>query len=172
MFVFVADCPAGSFSTPINRTCILCPRGTYQPSRGRLSCLPCGQNLTTTSAGTVDKIQCFSRFKGILLGLFKWISFFSFFSYGSLVLSLVSNQKKYLRWVRGAWPSTTTRLVNQWEMELVLRSMRWTFRFCQLVDRTVDGLKSCFFDRYPFVWENSRPRILTQKLPPVLITSP
>ncbi|XP_073238058.1 uncharacterized protein [Porites lutea] len=66
-----ADCPAGSFSTPINRTCILCPRGTYQPSRGRLSCLPCGQNLTTTSGGTVDKIQCFSRFKCILLGFFK-----------------------------------------------------------------------------------------------------
>ena len=71
VFVFVADCPAGSFSTPINRTCILCPRGTYQPSRGRLSCLPCGQNLTTTSAGTVDKIQCFSRFKCILLAFFK-----------------------------------------------------------------------------------------------------
>ena len=79
VFVFVADCPAGSFSTPINRTCILCPRGTYQPSRGRLSCLPCGQNLTTTSAGTVDKIQCFSRFKCILLAFFKWISFFLFF---------------------------------------------------------------------------------------------
>ena len=71
VFVFVADCPPGSFSTPINRTCILCPRGTYQPSRGRLSCLPCGQNLTTTSAGTVDKIQCFSRFKCILFAFFK-----------------------------------------------------------------------------------------------------
>ena len=71
VFVFVADCPAGSFSTSINRTCILCPRGTYQPSRGRLSCLPCGQNLTTTSAGTVEKIQCFSRFKCILLAFFK-----------------------------------------------------------------------------------------------------
>ena len=35
-------------------------------------------------------------------------------------------------------------------------------------DKTVDGLKSCFFDRYPFVSENSRPRILTQKLPPCL----
>ena len=55
-----ADCPAGSYSS-VNRTCILCPRGTYQPSRGRPSCISCGLNLTTHSSGTVDKKHCISK---------------------------------------------------------------------------------------------------------------
>ena len=55
-----ADCPAGSYST-LNRTCILCPRGTYQPERGRPSCISCGQNLTTPSNGTADKLLCISK---------------------------------------------------------------------------------------------------------------
>ena len=50
-----ADCPAGSFSS-LNRTCILCPRGTYQLSKGGgLSCISRGLSLTTNSSGTVDK---------------------------------------------------------------------------------------------------------------------
>ena len=55
-----ADCPTGSYST-LNRTCILCPRGTYQPERGRPSCISCGQNMTTPSNGTADKLQCISK---------------------------------------------------------------------------------------------------------------
>ena len=55
-----ADCPAGSYSS-LNRTCILCPRGTYQPSRGRPSCISCGLSLTTHSSGTVDKKHCISK---------------------------------------------------------------------------------------------------------------
>lgn len=55
-----ADCPAGSYSS-VNRTCILCPRGTYQPSSGRPSCISCGLNLTTHSSGTVDKKHCISK---------------------------------------------------------------------------------------------------------------
>ena len=55
-----ADCPAGSYSS-VNRTCFLCPRGTYQPSRGWPSCISCGLNLTTQSSGTVDKKHCISK---------------------------------------------------------------------------------------------------------------
>ena len=58
--IFAADCPAGSYS-PLNRTCSLCPRGTYQPSRGRASCISCGPSLTTHSSGTVDKKHCISK---------------------------------------------------------------------------------------------------------------
>lgn len=53
----IADCPSGSYSTR-NRTCILCPIGTYQPYTGRITCISCGQDYTTTSNGTVNKTQC------------------------------------------------------------------------------------------------------------------
>ena len=59
-FIFIADCPAGSYSS-LNRTCSLCPRGTYQPSRGRPYCIFCGQNLTTSSAGTADRNHCIGK---------------------------------------------------------------------------------------------------------------
>ena len=59
-YVFIADCPAGSYSS-LNRTCNLCPRGTYQPSRGRPSCIFCRQNLTTPSAGTADRNHCIGK---------------------------------------------------------------------------------------------------------------
>lgn len=58
--IFAADCPAGSYSS-LNRTCSLCSRGTYQPSRGRPSCISCGPSLTTHSSGTVDKQHCISK---------------------------------------------------------------------------------------------------------------
>ena len=58
--IFAADCPAGSYSS-LNRTCSLCPRGTYQPSRGRPSCISCGPSFTTHSSGTVDKEHCISK---------------------------------------------------------------------------------------------------------------
>ncbi|PFX34264.1 Sushi, von Willebrand factor type A, EGF and pentraxin domain-containing protein 1 [Stylophora pistillata] len=53
----IANCPAGSYSF-VNRTCALCPLGSYQPSDGQIDCLPCGQGLTTVSPGTVSKSQC------------------------------------------------------------------------------------------------------------------
>ena len=53
----VGNCPAGSRSTE-NRTCILCPLGTYQPSPGKKDCFSCGQGLTTTSTGTTSQSQC------------------------------------------------------------------------------------------------------------------
>ena len=58
--IFAADCPAGSYSS-LNRTCSLCPRGTYQPSRGRPSCISCGPSFTTHSSGAVDKEHCISK---------------------------------------------------------------------------------------------------------------
>ena len=59
-YIIIADCPAGSYSS-LNRTCSLCPRGTYQPSRGRPSCIFCGQNLTTSSSGTADRNHCIGK---------------------------------------------------------------------------------------------------------------
>ena len=59
-YIFIADCPAGSYSS-LNRTYSLCPRGTYQPSRGRPSCIFCGQNRTTSSAGTADRNHCIGK---------------------------------------------------------------------------------------------------------------
>lgn len=53
----IANCPAGSYSF-VNRTCALCPLGSYQPSDGQIDCLPCGQGLTTVSPGTVSKSRC------------------------------------------------------------------------------------------------------------------
>ncbi|XP_078370477.1 uncharacterized protein LOC144654268 isoform X2 [Oculina patagonica] len=53
----IANCPAGSHST-VNRTCYPCPVGTYQPSDGEKDCLPCGQGLTTTLTGAVNRSQC------------------------------------------------------------------------------------------------------------------
>ena len=58
--IFAADCPAGSYSS-FDRTCTLCPLGTYQPSRGRPSCISCGPSFTTHSSGTVDKEHCISK---------------------------------------------------------------------------------------------------------------
>ena len=60
---FTADCPAGSYSTQ-NRTCSVCPLGTYQPSPGQPSCIPCGKNLTTISNGTVEEMHCIRKFIG------------------------------------------------------------------------------------------------------------
>ena len=58
---FTADCPAGSYSTQ-TRTCSVCPLGTYQPSSGQPSCIPCGKNLTTISNGTVEEMHCVGKF--------------------------------------------------------------------------------------------------------------
>ena len=60
---FLADCPAGSYSTQ-NRTCSVCPLGTYQPSRGRPTCIACGERLTTISNGTVEEMDCIGEFIG------------------------------------------------------------------------------------------------------------
>ena len=53
----VDNCPAGLHSTE-NRTCILCPLGTYQPSHDHKDCLSCGQGLAMTSTGATSQSQC------------------------------------------------------------------------------------------------------------------
>ena len=42
----------------MNRTCALCPLGSYQPSVGQMDCLPCGQGFITASPGAVSELQC------------------------------------------------------------------------------------------------------------------
>ncbi|KAJ7327690.1 Putative ephrin-receptor like [Desmophyllum pertusum] len=56
----IADCPAGSYST-LNRICSVCPIGTYQPSQGQPTCIPCAHNLTTISNGTVEEMHCIAN---------------------------------------------------------------------------------------------------------------
>ena len=55
--LYAANCPAGSHSS-VNRTCALCPLGSYQPSVGQMDCLPCGQGFITASPGAVSESQC------------------------------------------------------------------------------------------------------------------
>ncbi|XP_060078234.1 uncharacterized protein LOC132557731 [Ylistrum balloti] len=40
------------------KTCLACPRGTYQPLDGSFYCLECGLDLTTASSGTKDSKDC------------------------------------------------------------------------------------------------------------------
>ena len=73
--IFAADCPAGWYSS-LNRTCSLCPRGTYQPSRGRPSCISCGPSFTTHSSGTVDKEHCISKsIKSAVISHVEYVKF-------------------------------------------------------------------------------------------------
>ena len=55
--LYAANCPAGSYSS-VNRTCALCPLGSYQSSVGQMDCLPCRQGFTTASPGAVSESQC------------------------------------------------------------------------------------------------------------------
>ena len=54
----LANCPAGSYSSAQNDTCVECPFGTYQPIQGQKDCVSCGKDLTTISNGTLEEAQC------------------------------------------------------------------------------------------------------------------
>lgn len=58
----LANCPAGSHYNAENASCVKCPVGTYQPVQGQKECIPCGNDLTTASNGTIEESDCFGMF--------------------------------------------------------------------------------------------------------------
>jgi len=54
----LANCPAGSYYSKENNTCVKCPLGKYQPVQGQMECVSCGQNLTTALNGTLEESAC------------------------------------------------------------------------------------------------------------------
>lgn len=49
---FKGMCEPGSFSSSGFQPCDQCSLGTYQPDRGRLSCVSCGSGITTAFRGS------------------------------------------------------------------------------------------------------------------------
>ena len=59
VFLYIlANCPAGSYYSSENNTCVKCPLGTYQPAQGQTKCISCGKNLITALSGTVEESDC------------------------------------------------------------------------------------------------------------------
>ena len=58
----LAQCKPGSFSSngleDAASPCELCPVGTYQPTMGSSTCMPCPQGMTTFSAGSPALRNC------------------------------------------------------------------------------------------------------------------
>nr|XP_006816609.1 PREDICTED: sushi, von Willebrand factor type A, EGF and pentraxin domain-containing protein 1-like [Saccoglossus kowalevskii] len=54
----VGFCQPGTFSKTGLETCILCPRGSYQPNNGSTSCISCEENLSTWTDGAVSADYC------------------------------------------------------------------------------------------------------------------
>ena len=67
----LANCPAGSHYNAENASCVKCPVGTYQPVQGQKECIPCGNDLTTASNGTIEESDCF----GMFVALFNYLCF-------------------------------------------------------------------------------------------------
>ncbi|GFR99359.1 Pol polyprotein [Elysia marginata] len=54
----ILKCPAGSRADSTNTVCVLCPVGQYQPQINMKQCVPCPENFTTRSAGSVSFTEC------------------------------------------------------------------------------------------------------------------
>ena len=54
----LANCPAGSYFSAHNDTCLKCPFGTYQPMQGQKDCVSCGKDLITVLNGTLEEAGC------------------------------------------------------------------------------------------------------------------
>ncbi|XP_028408854.1 uncharacterized protein LOC114531441 [Dendronephthya gigantea] len=55
-----AQCPPGFKGVHVNgkATCVVCPRGFYQPRPGATFCNKCADGSTTTDKGAIDEKQC------------------------------------------------------------------------------------------------------------------
>uniref|UniRef100_T1IXR4 Uncharacterized protein n=1 Tax=Strigamia maritima TaxID=126957 RepID=T1IXR4_STRMM len=51
-------CPAGTSASPDQRHCVNCPRGFYQSSGRKASCLPCAEGLYTKFEGSKSIEEC------------------------------------------------------------------------------------------------------------------
>lgn len=62
--IFVAICNSGYYPEAISSntySCELCPRGTYQPLRGQLTCIQCAIGATTVNVGSKTEDDCTSE---------------------------------------------------------------------------------------------------------------
>ncbi|XP_073992974.1 sushi, von Willebrand factor type A, EGF and pentraxin domain-containing protein uif isoform X1 [Rhodnius prolixus] len=53
-------CQPGSFLNTSLNSCIICKKGTYQPSSQQTSCLPCPPNTSTKGIGATSKSECWN----------------------------------------------------------------------------------------------------------------
>ena len=63
----IANCPAGSYYSAKNDTCVECPLGSYQPVQGQTECIHCGKNLTTSSNGTLEESDCIGSVNEVMV---------------------------------------------------------------------------------------------------------
>ena len=54
--LFVVDCEPGEMDD--GEKCTKCPRGTYQPDRGKTACIDCPLNHTTQEVGSTKAYDC------------------------------------------------------------------------------------------------------------------
>ncbi|XP_059150899.1 signal peptide, CUB and EGF-like domain-containing protein 1 isoform X2 [Physella acuta] len=54
-------CDPGTYSASGRKPCLACGIGTYQPSYGRISCLPCGAEFRTKNTGSTGFQDCLAR---------------------------------------------------------------------------------------------------------------
>ena len=86
MFVStVLDCQSGEMAD--GQKCTKCPRGMYQPDRGKTTCIDCPPNTTTESVGSSDVADCLCK-----LTCCCKVNYFDFTTTTAAVLLLVSAQ--------------------------------------------------------------------------------
>ncbi|KAL3867860.1 hypothetical protein ACJMK2_040706, partial [Sinanodonta woodiana] len=51
-------CPVGAFFNLVSKQCESCPKGTFQPQEGQISCLICPNKTSTTSQMSRSREQC------------------------------------------------------------------------------------------------------------------
>ena len=54
--LFVVECEPGEMND--GEKCTKCPRGTYQPDRGKTACIDCPLNHTTRDVGSTRADDC------------------------------------------------------------------------------------------------------------------
>lgn len=60
-FATLELCDPGTYSASGRKPCLACGIGTYQPSYGRISCLPCGAEFRTKNTGSTGFQDCLAR---------------------------------------------------------------------------------------------------------------
>ena len=51
-------CPVGMFYNVIHHECQSCPKGTYQPTEGRLTCMVCPDKTSTSEEHARSEVEC------------------------------------------------------------------------------------------------------------------
>lgn len=56
LWIIVDECPFGTYWS--NRTCVMCPKGTYQDESGQVNCKNCPVGLTTHYIASRNESEC------------------------------------------------------------------------------------------------------------------